>query len=75
MKGYSIYYRRDGRWEGRIPKGKNKSGKRVFKYIFGHTKEDVYSKIDDFVYVLVLRQEFKNGNTDFDDLQKCYYDV
>ena len=31
MKEYSIYYRQDGRWETRIPIGKDKNGKRKYR--------------------------------------------
>jgi len=35
---------------------------------------DYYPISDDFIYVLVLRQEFENGNINFDDLHKSYYE-
>jgi len=47
MKKYNIYYRkRDRRYEGRIYKGKEKNGRRRFKYVFGRTREEVCQKID-----------------------------
>ena len=46
MKKYNIYYRRDGRFEGRVSRGKDKDGKRLFRYFFGHTREEVEQKID-----------------------------
>ncbi len=46
MNRYNIYLRRDGRWEGRISKGRDKLGKRKYKYIFGRTKEEVIDKIN-----------------------------
>lgn len=47
MKRYNIYHRRDGRWEGRISKGRDENGKRRYKYIFGNSKEEVIQKIDE----------------------------
>lgn len=47
MDGYNIYFRQDGRWEGRISKGKGYDGKRRFQYIFGKSKEAVKNKIDE----------------------------
>ena len=41
MTRYNIYRRKDGGWEGRIPRGKKPNGKRKFKYIFGISKEQV----------------------------------
>ena len=48
MERYNIYHRKDGRWEGRIYKGKSKTGKRKYKYIFGKSKEQVQKKIREF---------------------------
>lgn len=45
MERYNIYYRRDGRFEGRIARGKRENGRRKFQYIFGKTREDVQRKI------------------------------
>ena len=47
MKGYNIYLRKDGRWEGRIPKP-SVNGKRKYKSFFGPSKEAVRRMIDDF---------------------------
>jgi integrase len=41
----NIYHRQDGRWEGRIPRGKRRNGNRKFQYFFGKTKEQVYEKM------------------------------
>lgn len=41
----NAYHRKDGRWEGRIPQGKNENGKRKFRYILARTKEEVLRKI------------------------------
>lgn len=45
MKGFNVYLRKDGRWEGRIIKGKKENGNRRFQYIFAKTKEEVIEKI------------------------------
>ena len=41
----NIYQRRDGRFEGRISRGKRSNGTRRFQYFFGKTKEDVSEKM------------------------------
>lgn len=45
MENFNIYKRRDGRWEGRITKGKNSNGTRRFQYFFGRTKEETQKKM------------------------------
>ncbi|MCM1227681.1 MAG: site-specific integrase [Clostridium sp.] len=45
MGKFNIYHRQDGRWEGRIPKGKNENGSYRFKYVFAHSREAVEEKI------------------------------
>lgn len=45
MERFNIYYRRDGRYEGRISRGKRKNGKRCFQYFFGHSREEVQDKM------------------------------
>lgn len=45
MERFNIYHRQDGRYEGRIYKGKRKNGKRNFQYFFGRTREDVLEKM------------------------------
>lgn len=45
MGHFNIYHRHDGRFEGRISKGKNESGKRKFQYFYGHSREEVKRKI------------------------------
>lgn len=47
MERYNIYYRRDGRYEGRIFRGKRKNGKRKYQYFFGKTSEEVKRKISE----------------------------
>ena len=44
MKRMNIYHRKDGRWEGRILRGK-KNGKRKFQYVFARTKEQCEAKM------------------------------
>lgn len=46
MAKYNVYHRKDGRWEGRISRGKRDNGKRKYQYIFGRTKNEVLKKID-----------------------------
>ncbi len=58
MERFNIYHRRDGRYEGRISRGKRKNGKRRFQYFFGHSREEVQNKIE-----LVCKQTM-NGNCD-----------
>ena len=41
----NIYKRKDGRWEGRMSKGKNNNGKRKYKAVFGKSKEEVSKKM------------------------------
>lgn len=45
MQKYNIYHRRDGRWEGRINRGKRENGRRKFQYVFGKSREQVRDKI------------------------------
>lgn len=45
MERFNIYHRRDGRYEGRISRGKRKNGKRRFQYFFGHSREEVQDKM------------------------------
>ena len=56
MEQFNIYHRRDGRYEGRISRGKRKNGKRRFQYFFGHSRKEVQDKM-----TAVRRQEFSNN--------------
>lgn len=47
MKRYNIYYRQDGRFEGRILKEK-REGKRKYQYFFGKTRKVVWNKTDSY---------------------------
>ncbi|MDU5334641.1 tyrosine-type recombinase/integrase [Enterococcus sp.] len=44
-KGENIYLRKDGRWEGRYPKGRKSDGKIKYGYIYGKTYTEVKNKI------------------------------
>lgn len=44
MERLNIYHRHDGRWEGRIPRGK-KNGKRKFQYVLARTREQCIEKM------------------------------
>lgn len=44
MERLNIYHRHDGRWEGRISRGK-KNGKRKFQYVLARTKEQCIEKM------------------------------
>lgn len=41
MRGLNIYKRKDGRYEGRITRGKASNGKRLYQYFFGRTKQAI----------------------------------
>ena len=56
MERFNIYHRQDGRYEGRISRGKRKNGKRRFQYFFGHSREEVQDKIT------AARRHDLNGN-------------
>lgn len=45
MERVNVYHRKDGRWEGRIPRGKRKDGKRKYQYILARTRADVIDKM------------------------------
>ena len=44
-KTFSVYQRRDGRFEGRIPDGKKEDGKRKFRYVLARSREQVIEKM------------------------------
>ncbi len=46
MRKYNVYKRKDGRWEGRIARGRRKNGKRRYKYIFAKSRDEVIRQID-----------------------------
>ena len=54
MKGLNIYLRKDGRWEGRIAKGKDSNGKRSYHYFFAHTCDKVAI---DIIIIAIMRHE------------------
>ena len=47
MGKFSIYLRRDGRWEGRIQLGRTEEGKRKYSAFFGKTREEVQAKMEE----------------------------
>lgn len=47
MKRYNVYHRRDGRWEGRISRGKRENGKRKYQYVLARTKEAAIKKMEE----------------------------
>ena len=44
-KGENIYYRKDGRWEGRYVKGKKSDGKPKYGSVYGKTLQEVRTKL------------------------------
>ena len=44
-KGDNIYYRKDGRWEGRYPIGRKSDGRIKYGYIYGKTYQTVKEKL------------------------------
>ncbi|MGM0167918.1 hypothetical protein IGI39_002930 [Enterococcus sp. AZ135] len=44
-KGENIYYRKDGRWEGRFPKGRQKNGRIKYGYVYGKSYSEVKQKL------------------------------
>ena len=67
-KGENIRKRKDGRWEGRIPRGKKKNGKRKFQYIISRNKEDVISRIN------MIRQSEQNYQSCYKTLDAIFYE-
>lgn len=49
MARLNIYHRKDGRWEGRISRGKKDNGQRKFRYIFGKSREQVHNKMKEIL--------------------------
>ncbi|MBO0455124.1 tyrosine-type recombinase/integrase, partial [Candidatus Enterococcus murrayae] len=47
-KGENIYLRKDGRWEGRYPKGRKSNGKLRYGYIYGRS----YTEVKQLLYPL-----------------------
>ncbi|MGL9727262.1 tyrosine-type recombinase/integrase [Enterococcus sp. DIV0756] len=44
-KGENIYLRKDGRWEGRFPKGRKSDGRIKYGYIYGKSYSEVKQKL------------------------------
>ncbi|MGN0613857.1 MAG: tyrosine recombinase XerC [Porcipelethomonas sp.] len=45
MKKYNIYCRKDGRWEGRLSRGKSCNGKRKYQYIYDRNRAAVEKRM------------------------------
>ena len=43
--GSNVYKRKDGRWEGRYPKGRNDNGKLIYGYVFAKTCAEVKKQL------------------------------
>ena len=57
----SIYRRKDGRWEARLPLGTDKNGKRQSRSFYGATQEEAALKMKN--YLMLLRTEVLTGIT------------
>jgi len=44
-RGENIYRRKDGRWEGRYPKGRKPNGRIHYGYVYGKQYREVKQKI------------------------------
>ncbi len=66
MKGYNIYRRKDGRFEGRIYR--TEDGKRQYKSFFGATQDEVIQKIN--VY---LRETTRNISLTFSSVYSEWF--
>lgn len=62
-QGKNIYLRKDGRWEGRYPKG-HKDGKIQYDYVFGKNYEEAAQKLD-----TVSRQENEGKTCDSESFE------
>lgn len=45
MRKFNIYKRKDGRYEGRLLRGRRNNGQRKYLYFFGKTREAVERKM------------------------------
>ena len=66
MAKFNIYHRRDGRWEGRISRGKKSNGRRCFQYIFAKTKKQVIEKMEN------IYQKEKNSTSSSKTFREIY---
>ena len=57
MAKLNIYHRRDGRWEGRISRGKKENGKRKYQYVIARTRDAVVERMED-----ICRNERQKDN-------------
>lgn len=44
-RGENIYKRKDGRWEGRFPKGRKGNGSIQYGYVYGKSYQEVREKV------------------------------
>ncbi|MCL2320805.1 MAG: site-specific integrase, partial [Oscillospiraceae bacterium] len=44
--GSNIYKRKDGRWEGRYPKGRNDNGKLIYGYVYAKTYTELKKRLN-----------------------------
>lgn len=53
-RGENIYKRKDGRWEGRYRKGRDKEGRIIYGYVYGkqynEAKEKLSKKMQTILY-------------------------
>lgn len=56
-KGENIYKRKDGRWEGRYIKGRDRLGKALYGYVYSKTYRDVKNKL------VVTKSTLNNAGT------------
>ena len=62
-KGENIYLRKDGRWEGRFPKGRA-DGKERFGYVFGHSYREAKEKLTAARVLWQSRSREEEGRTE-----------
>ncbi|MCB5952932.1 site-specific integrase [Enterococcus sp. BWT-B8] len=58
-KGENIYKRKDGRWEGRYPKGRKENGSLYYGYIYGDTYRSVKERLFERKTYYYLEQSSK----------------
>ena len=67
-KGENIYLRKDGRWEGRYPKGRKIDGRIKYGYVYGKTYTEVRQKMFPLrVHYSTLQQTHGVSNETFEE--------
>ncbi|MGM0337013.1 tyrosine-type recombinase/integrase [Enterococcus sp. AZ007] len=67
-KGENIYLRKDGRWEGRYPKGRKADGNIKYGYVYGKSYTEVKQRIFPLrVQYSTLRQTCGNSSESFEE--------